>query len=78
MADEQKEAEFKVIDRRPFTAEGELRKEVVAEQEREDEREAKAQIAKEARQAANNAAASGANLDAPAAAVPARGNTKEE
>jgi Domain of unknown function (DUF1844) len=30
---------FKVIDRRPFTAEGEIRKEVVAEQEREAERE---------------------------------------
>ena len=26
---------FKVIDRRPFTAEGEIRKEVVEEQERE-------------------------------------------
>jgi hypothetical protein len=30
---------FKVIDRRPFTAEGEIRKEVVAEQEREAKRE---------------------------------------
>jgi hypothetical protein len=30
---------FKVIDRRPFTAEGEMRKEVVAEQEREAQRE---------------------------------------
>ena len=57
MADENKETEFKVIDRRPFTAEGELRKEVVAEQEREDAREAKVQAAKEIRQAANNAAA---------------------
>lgn len=59
MADENKESEFKVIDRRPFTAEGELRKDVVAEQEREDAREAKAQVIKEARQAANNAAAVG-------------------
>jgi len=31
---------FKVIDRRPFTAEGEIRKEVVAEQEREAKQEA--------------------------------------
>ena len=30
---------FKVVDRRPFTAEGELRKEVVEEQEREAKRE---------------------------------------
>lgn len=33
------EGGFKVIDRRPFTAEGEIRKEVVAEQEREAKRE---------------------------------------
>jgi len=31
---------FRVIDRRPFTAEGELRKEVVEEAEREAKREA--------------------------------------
>jgi len=31
---------FRVIDRRPFTAEGELRKEVVEEEEREAQREA--------------------------------------
>ena len=31
---------FKVVDRRPFTAEGEIRKEVVEEQEREAKREA--------------------------------------
>ncbi len=57
MADENREEQFKVIDRRPFTAEGELRKEVVAEQEREAELDAKMQAAKEIRQAANNAAA---------------------
>ena len=33
------EGGFKVVDRRPFTAEGELRKEVVEEQEREAKRE---------------------------------------
>ena len=37
---EQHEETFRVIDRRPFTAEGELRKEVVEEQERESRREA--------------------------------------
>jgi hypothetical protein len=57
--DENREDQFKVIDRRPFTAEGELRKEVVAEQEREAERDAEVQAAKEKRQAANNAAAAG-------------------
>lgn len=66
MADENKDPEFKVIDRRPFTAEGELRKEVVAEQEREDAREAKAQAAKEVRQAANNAAAAAESSAGPA------------
>ena len=34
MADH-KEETFRVIDRRPFTSEGELRKEVVEEEERE-------------------------------------------
>lgn len=38
MADHNDEG-FKVVDRRPFTAEGELRKEVVEEQEREAKRE---------------------------------------
>ena len=40
MSDHKKEEAFRVIDRRPFTAEGELRKEVVEEEEREAEREA--------------------------------------
>ena len=40
MSDHKQEAEFRVIDRRPFTAEGELRKEVVEEAEREAKREA--------------------------------------
>jgi hypothetical protein len=44
-----KEEGFKVIDRRPFTAEGEIRKEVVEEQEREAKREE----VKEAKAAAN-------------------------
>ena len=63
MAEENREEQFKVIDRRPFTAEGELRKEVVAEQEREAERDARVQAAKEERQAANNAAAAGVPVE---------------
>ena len=40
MADHKHEETFRVIDRRPFTSEGELRKEVVEEEEREAKREA--------------------------------------
>jgi len=40
LPDHKQEDSFRVIDRRPFTAEGELRKEVVAQEEREAEREA--------------------------------------
>jgi len=38
--DHKQQEAFRVIDRRPFTAEGELRKEVVEEEEREAKREA--------------------------------------
>jgi hypothetical protein len=70
--EKREEGSFKVVDRRPFTAEGELRKEVVAEQEREAERDAIAQAAKEERQAANNAAAAGAPVEkAGTAPIPA-------
>ena len=41
MSDQKPEDTFRVIDRRPFTSEGELRKEVVEEQEREAKQEAK-------------------------------------
>jgi Domain of unknown function (DUF1844) len=59
-----KEDGFKVIDRRPFTAEGEIRKEVVEEQEREAKRE---EVKAEAKATANaNAEAAGK----PAADVP--------
>ena len=44
--DHKQEEAFRVIDRRPFTAEGELRKEVVEEEEREAVREAKREAAK--------------------------------
>jgi hypothetical protein len=40
LADHKQEEAFRVIDRRPFTSEGELRKEVVEEEEREAQREA--------------------------------------
>jgi Domain of unknown function (DUF1844) len=40
LADRKQEETFRVIDRRPFTSEGELRKEVVEEEEREAKREA--------------------------------------
>jgi len=41
LSDHKPEDTFRVIDRRPFTSEGELRKEVVEEQEREAKQEAK-------------------------------------
>jgi hypothetical protein len=40
LPDNKREQEFRVIDRRPFTSEGELRKEAVEEEEREAKREA--------------------------------------
>ena len=40
MSDHKQEESFRVIDRRPFTAEGELRKEAVLEEEREARRAA--------------------------------------
>jgi hypothetical protein len=64
---------FKVIDRRPFTAEGEIRKEVVEEQERE----AKVEAAKE--KAAPAAPAASAKDDgAPAADTPKKSAAFED
>jgi hypothetical protein len=40
LSEHKQEDSFRVIDRRPFTSEGELRKEVVEEQEREAKKEA--------------------------------------
>jgi Domain of unknown function (DUF1844) len=40
LPDQKQEDSFRVIDRRPFTAEGELRQEVVEQEEREAQREA--------------------------------------
>lgn len=45
---ENPEESFRVIDRRPFTSEGELRPDVVAEQEREAKREEVKEVAKAA------------------------------
>jgi hypothetical protein len=45
------ESSFRVIDRRPFTSDGELRKEAIEEQEREAKREERAQQAAKAAQA---------------------------
>ena len=45
MPDQKPEESFRVIDRRPFTNEGELRQEIVEEQEREARREAKKEAA---------------------------------
>lgn len=66
---EQNDGGFKVIDRRPFTAEGEMRKEVVEEQEREAKRE---EVKAEAKAAANAAANSNAEAAKPAAETPKR------
>ncbi len=67
MPDHKREEAFRVIDRRPFTAEGELRKEVVEEEEREAKREAAQRPpAPPAAEAAKPAAA------VPPADVPAR------
>ncbi len=65
MADSKREESFKVIDRRPFTAEGELRKEAVEQERREQE---SAEIARKAAAGSkiSNAAGSSASLGAPA------------
>jgi hypothetical protein len=51
------DSSFRVIDRRPFTSEGELRKEAVEEAEREAKREERAQQAAKAAEAQKPAAA---------------------
>ncbi len=48
MTDHKKEESFRVIDRRPFTAEGEVRKEALEEKEREAKREERLHPAAEA------------------------------
>ena len=62
MSDQKQDEGFKVIDRRPFTAEGEIRKDVVEEQEREARRE---EVKEKAVQAAAEKSAAPAPSDAP-------------
>ena len=62
VSDQKQDEGFKVIDRRPFTAEGEIRKEVVEEQEREARRE---EVKEKAVQAAAEKSAAAAPADAP-------------
>jgi len=62
VSDQKQDEGFKVIDRRPFTAEGEIRKEVVEEQEREARRE---EVKEKAVQAAAEKSAAAAPSDAP-------------
>lgn len=57
MAEHKHEESFRVIDRRPFTSDGELRKEAVEELEREAKREERAQQAAKAAEAQKPAAA---------------------
>ncbi len=61
MAENKQEDSFRVIDRRPFTSEGELRPDVVAEQEKETHREEVKEVAKANANAA--AAATGTGGD---------------
>ena len=67
VAEQNKEdSSFRVIDRRPFTSDGELRPDVVAEQEKEHKRE---ETKREEIQAKSDASAAAANAEK--AAVPA-------
>lgn len=62
---EKHEESFRVIDRRPFTADGELRKEAVEERDREAKREAAHQPPPPAAASSTPAPASAAPPDAP-------------
>jgi Domain of unknown function (DUF1844) len=68
LADHKQEETFRVIDRRPFTAEGELRKEVVEEEEREAKREAAQNPPKPPADAAKTAAPPSAETPKPSPA----------
>ena len=68
MSEHKPEESFRVIDRRPFTTEGELRQEIVEEQEREARQEA----GKERAAAAEPPPANSATKTPPAAETPKR------
>ena len=70
--DHKQEESFRVIDRRPFTSEGELRKEVVEEEEREAKREATREATREAALHPPAPAGDSAKLVAPPAEIPKR------
>jgi hypothetical protein len=65
LADHKHEETFRVIDRRPFTAEGELRKDVVADEEREARREVAAHPPAPAAVPADSKSAAAPPADAP-------------
>lgn len=66
MSDHKHDDSFRVIDRRPFTSEGELRKDVVEEQEREAKVEAAKAPSSSEKKAQANAPAPSADADADA------------
>jgi hypothetical protein len=68
VGDNRQEESFRVIDKRPFTSEGELRPDVVAEQEKETKREEVKEVAKASANAAAEKAAE--QVTAPAAQTP--------
>ena len=74
MAENKQEDSFRVIDRRPFTSEGEIRPDVVAEQEKESHREEVKEVAKANANAA--AAGTGAAADKPGAPAAAESPKK--
>jgi Domain of unknown function (DUF1844) len=69
VAENRQEDSFRVIDKRPFTSEGELRPDVVAEQEKESHREEVKEVAK-AKANADAGAGADAKAGAPAAETP--------
>ena len=64
LSDHKNEETFRVIDRRPFTSEGELRKEAVQEEERAARREA-AKASTQAQEASKSAPAESSRGDTP-------------
>jgi len=75
VGDNRQEDSFRVIDKRPFTSEGELRPDVVAEQEKETKREEVKEVAKASANAAAEKAAEQAT--APAAQTPKKSEAFE-
>jgi Domain of unknown function (DUF1844) len=70
--DHNQEETFRVIDRRPFTAEGEIRKEVVEQEERESQRDAAQQAANRQVITPEGQNAPGQPQQAPSAETPKR------